>query len=430
LQPIGTTIDPGPDFAVEPHTNRWTHFGAVALASAPVVLSGASIMAKRILVYAQHLSGVGHYVRTYEIARALAAGHEVYWVDGGRPVPHRPEPGLRVVELPRIRRGPDGALLGLDPTRPIGVLMRERVAELGEAARRVRPEVFLVEYFPFSQWALADELLPTIEQVRAAGGQVLCSLRDVVRKTRFETAADAAYSTRVTDLLNRHFDALLVHADPSVRRLDEHFPAVADINVPIRYTGLVSEKPAPAPEAVAEIARVSGGRPYVLASAGGGAGGRQLISAMLQAWHAPAVAAERMLITCGGLDWALPALPALAAEAGVTATDRVRLLPFRADFLHWLAGADLSISHCGYNTAANLLEARARAVVSPNPEMSDQPFRARRLADRGLMELVEAPVRRAELIRAMTAALSAPQPAHDIDLDGAVQTRRIIETEA
>jgi transposase len=46
-----------------------------------------------------------------------------------------------------------------------------------------------------------------------------------------------------------------------------------------------------------------------------------------------------------------------------------------------------------------------------------------------LMELVAAPVRRADLVRAMTAALSAPQPAHNIDLDGAVQTRRIIETE-
>ena len=73
---------------------------------------------RRFLLYAQHLSGVGHFVRTFEIARGLsaksrsrlpggtafaealdpgcqvepadvpAAGrHEVYLVDGGRPVP-------------------------------------------------------------------------------------------------------------------------------------------------------------------------------------------------------------------------------------------------------------------------------------------------------------------------------------------------------
>ena len=40
----------------------------------------------KVLIYAQHLSGVGHRVRALELARALAERHEVALVDGGRHV--------------------------------------------------------------------------------------------------------------------------------------------------------------------------------------------------------------------------------------------------------------------------------------------------------------------------------------------------------
>ena len=385
-------------------------------------------MPKRILVYAQHLSGVGHYVRTYEIARALATGHQVTWIEGGRPVPHRPCAALEVVELPRIRRGPDGQLAGLDSREPIGDIMAARAQRLLDAVARIRPERFLVEYFPFSKWELSDELLPAIHRVRAAGGRVICSLRDVVRKTRFEIVESDAYAERVAALLNRYFDALLVHADPALTRLEEHFPALDLIRVPIHYTGLVSERIEYDPHTAAEIAQRTEGRPYVLASAGGGAGGRQLIEAAIEAWHDPQVADGRLLVVCTGLDWPLDRLQALQRQAGA---GRVLLQPFNPDFLHWLRGADLSISQCGYNTAANLLQMCTPAVISPNAGMSDQTFRAERLAALGLVTLL-APdaLSPAGLAAAVRAALARPQVTHAIRLDGAEETRRWIETEA
>jgi len=377
------------------------------------------MMPLRILVYAQHLSGVGHYVRTYEIARALASHHQVHWVEGGRPVPHAPCPRLRLVELPRIRRGPDGLIRGLDASQDTDSLMRLRAARLLEQVEAIRPRVFLIEYFPFSKWELSCELLPAIAAVRAQGGRVLCSLRDVVRKTRFETAPDLAYAQRVTELLNRHFDALLVHADPALTRLEEHFPAVADIRPPIHYTGLVSEKLSRAPATDTEIARLTDGRPFVLASAGGGAGGRHLITLAARTWRDPGVAAGRPLVICAGLGWSEQFLRELSQGS---APGRVLVLPFSGDFLHWLAAADLSISQCGYNTAANLLETGTPAIVCPNPNMSDQPFRAQRLAERGLVALLSPDGGVEDLARAIDHALSQPRGGHQVDLDGALHT--------
>jgi len=44
----------------------------------------------RVLLYTQHLSGTGHFVRIFEIARALAERYEVYLIDGGRLIPRHP----------------------------------------------------------------------------------------------------------------------------------------------------------------------------------------------------------------------------------------------------------------------------------------------------------------------------------------------------
>ena len=390
---------------------------------------------RRILVYAQHLSGVGHYVRSFEIARELATRHQVYWIEGGRPVPHRVCPGLHIVELPRIRRGADGRLQALDNeaehSKSITEVMRKRAAQLLAAVERIRPEVFLVEYFPFSKWELADELLPAITAVRANGGRVLCSLRDVVAKTRHEAVSDQVWQARVTDLVNSHFDALLVHAAPALTRLDQHFAGVAKLHPPIHYTGLVSERLLPSSASDADIKRVTGDRPFVLVSAGGGGGGRKLIEQVCMAWQDPDLAAGRPLVICAGLGWPDTELRQLTRPVG---NRRIIVLPFREDFLHWLARADLSISQCGYNTATNLLQTRTPAIVCPNPAMSDQAFRARRLSELGLVELFDSTRQahhpRDPLAKVIDRVLDQPRTACPVDLEGAQCTRRLIETNA
>lgn len=382
----------------------------------------------RVLVYAQHLSGVGHYVRTYEIARALTSRFEVHWIEGGRPVPHRVCKSIEVIDIPRIRRGADGALQALLTDQPLAVVQAERRRILIEAIERLRPDVFLVEYFPFSKWELAPELLPAIQAVRNQGGIVLCSIRDIVRQTRFEAVDARVHAARTVEWLRQDFDALLVHADPDLIRLESSFPAVPAIPVPIFYTGIVSEPLGACPPAtVQDIATVCQGKPYALVSAGGSAGGGPLIAAALEAWRDPAVAAGRLLVVCSDLSQnATELLPAGSAAPNIDLLQRIRLLPFRADFLHWLAAADLSISQCGYNTAANLLETGVRAVVSPHPGMSDQAPRAACLAQRQLLEQVDASTGSAALAEAIQRADRLERRSHALRLDGAAQTCRIV----
>jgi predicted glycosyltransferase len=371
----------------------------------------------RVLCHAQHLSGVGHFVRMHAIASGLAAaGYEVHLIDGGRPVP-RASTLIRRLELPRLERV-DGRLRGLDGAAGEATV-GERAGLLAAAVERIRPHAVVVDHFPFSKWELEPEIAAAATAARRHGARVVCSLRDVVRQTAFEEVAPDAYAARVLALLGAHFDAVLVHADPSFVRLDDHFARAADLPVPLRYTGFVGEGARPADAALGE-------GPHAVLSCGGTDGTaflRAAIAGFRLAAATGAPGAMRLLVfpdprtATGG-----------AAALGVEGDERVRVVGFTSAFGSWLAGSALSISRGGYNTTVDLLCARVRAVVVPDARMSDQGARARRLAQFGLAAVVEGDPPRAEAIAAAIGhALAAPRPRHRLDVGGVAATRTLLE---
>ena len=68
------------------------------------------------------------------------------------------------------------------------------------------------------------------------------------------------------------------------------------------------------------------------------------------------------------------------------------------------------------------------AVVAPDPTMSDQRARARRLASLGLVALVEGdPLHPDDVAAAIARAIALPRPRARVDLDGAASTCALLE---
>lgn len=385
---------------------------------------------KRFLLYCQHLSGSGHYVRTYEIARALAEAHHVSMVDGGRPVP-RPGPDIPVerVVLPRICRTPAG-ITPMDSSQQADEVMRLRLQQLKKAVDRIRPDTLLVEHFPFSKWALYDEIVALIAHVRKVNKQarVVCSLRDISPRTR-DDPEPGCYQQQVLDVLHTHFDAVLIHADPELVRMEESVPWMGSISIPIHYTGYVSEKPQPEWLDDDRPRGSSANNNGIVLVSAGGAGSIGLAAQCITAWRLPrmqAVTQNRRLMIFLPLFVAQDTLTELAHDTDGQAID---ILPFTPDFLHWLQAADLSVSEAGYNTCTNILETCTPAILVPSPVMSDQQARAQRLAQRGLATLLDPADMGADtLATAILDTLLSDKLAHDIDLAGAHRTRELLET--
>lgn len=371
-------------------------------------------MTARIFFHVQHLLGIGHLKRAAIIARALRrAGFAVDFVSGGAPVGWLDLAGAAFLQLPQAIAA-DANFSGLldEAGKPIDDAWRARRRRiLMDAFANSKADLLLVEMYPFGRRAFAFELLPLMEAAKARGIPVAVSLRDVVVARN-----EPERLRQIVALVREHVNMVLVHGDPALVRLEASFAAAGEIADRLAYTGYVAEvAPGLAQEPEGD---------EVLVSAGGGAVGAPLLEAAL---------AARSMTQAAALPWRLiagPNLPqarydALAARlpSGVT------LERFREDYPRLLTRCRLSLSQAGYNTMMDILAAGARAVVVPfaEPGETEQTDRARILAGRGILTLLEAPVSGERLARAIDRALSRPRPAASgIDLGGAAATARLL----
>ena len=367
-----------------------------------------------VFFHVQHLLGIGHLRRAALIARAMTAeGLSLCFVSGGAPVGEFDLGGAKLIQLPPAVAADVQFSAVLDEDgRPIDEAWRaRRRALLLCAFEATRPDLLLIETFPFGRRQFAFELLPLLDAAKRRGIRRAVSLRDIL-----VTKNDPVRLAEIVALIREHFDRVLVHGDPRLVRLEATFPAAAEIADRLAYTGYVAE--AHAPPAVA------GESKEVVVSAGGGAVGRPLLEAALAARPRTSLAAAPWRLITG------PNLPeADFAALRAAAPESVAIERFRIDFPALLARSRLSISQAGYNTVMDILATGARALVVPFAEAdeSEQTLRARLLAERGLLSLVEPSAGPCSLAAAIETALGRPRPQpSEIDLDGAVNTARLL----
>ncbi|MBV7518185.1 glycosyltransferase family protein [Ensifer sp. ENS12] len=371
--------------------------------------------ARRVFFYVQHLLGIGHLARASRIASALAArGFEVTVVTGGSPVPGFPGSDVMHVALPPVLAG-DKGFSGLADSEgnPVSDAFKDRRRELLiEAYLECDPDIVIFEAFPFGRRQMRFELMPLLEVIERQTPRplVAASLRDILQE---RTKPGRAEET--LDVVRAYFDLVLVHGDPAFARLEETYPYAAEIEDKVAYTGLVA---GPTPDAPTETFDV-------LVSAGGGAVGKELIGAALQA--ASLLPRE--------LQWCLvtgPNLPQQDYDAlQAAAPGNVQLFRFRKDFASLLSGVRLSVSQAGYNTVCDIIRAGCGSLLIPFVAggETEQSTRAERLEKLGLAGVLpEAEVTPERLARDVEAMLARPKPnIPPLDLDGAMKTAEILE---
>jgi predicted glycosyltransferase len=377
----------------------------------------------RALFHVQHLLGIGHVMRVAQVAReTVALGLEVTVLSGGGRL-GLDWGGAEVRELPSARAR-DGSFKVLvdEKNQPLdAAFYARRRALVLEAFESVQPDVVLMESYPFGRRAFREELDPLIAAARARRPRapVLVSIRDIL-----VAKSNPARYTEIAERIRRDIDAVLVHGDPTLVQLEASFPAAPAIADKVRYTGYVTD-----PRSVPTSKDNGVGRGEVLVSAGGGAVGAPLLWAALRA---------RPLSSVRDRTWRLIAGPNLPqADFDAVAADLstgVILERFRSDFQNLLRNCHVSLSQAGYNTILDVLQAGARAVVVPFAAggETEQALRARILAERGLVQVVDAealggPDGGVLLAQAIDRALEGPVPVLGaLALDGARQAAECV----
>ena len=364
----------------------------------------------RSLLYCQHSLGLGHFMRTVQLANELAEAGSTAIIAGGV-VPDGISIDERVIleRLPAINMSTEGALSSADPAHAVDSVMRERHAGISAFVQAFEPDVLLIEMFPFGRKKFRAEILHLIalgsNRYRAA---VYCSVRDILVTARKD---QVTHDQRAAACLNENFDGVLVHSDSDLVRLDETFSEVDALKIPVFYTGFVSRRPVIA----------SDRRKRIVVSAGGGRVGHALIDCALRANQiSERCRSHEMLVIAGPL----------ANETALSPDENrnVRVVAFEPELPRLIASSVLSISQCGYNTAAELLATQTPAIFVPfETESENEQLHRATLLERRKRAIV---IRQKDLnSRVLADAIdrieTKPAPL-DISLDGAVRTRELL----
>ncbi len=378
----------------------------------------------KIIQYCQHVLGVGHLFRSLEISRALSA-HEVILVTGGPPVETDLPEHVREFRLPDLQM--DQAFKGLFSTTKdltIEQIKEERQKQLLSLFEREKPDLFLVELYPFGRKAFRFELDPVLKAIREkrlGPCRVISSVRDIL----VEKDDHGKHEARVVKTLNRYFDGVLVHGDPDLVEIRETFAPFAEIEIPVEYTGYIACRPSvDAAKRIRNKMGIGDDEILIVASAGGGNVGAPLLKSVIHAFNQLERENCRLQVFTG------PFLDSQDFDdLQKVATEKVQVDRFTADFTSYLAAADLSVSMGGYNTTMNILATRVPALLWPFSQNREQRLRAERLADRGLLTVLKdedlQPDRLAAMMDQKLARPTRPDVA--IDLDGAANTAACIQ---
>jgi predicted glycosyltransferase len=324
---------------------------------------------------------------------------------------------------------PSGLAIGADsPVQtvalpPLGSVTAERDRRrlLISTCATLQPRVIVVEQYPFGDLHLGAEILHLLE---ASTANVRTPL--IVSSVRQLPDADALSCADVSAARSAsapYFDAVLVHADPTMSRLhDAGVDSDPHWSAPVRYTGFISADPR-GPADIPRKAIAEGGE-IVVFGEGGGGHDHLCLTAVEACTHLAAADRLPMRIIAG------PSMPASEYEALLKAaagTAGVVVQRDVADIRALLATAAVTVSHCSY-PLLDVVSSRVPALVIPTTGGdAAAATRARRLAKIGVVRVVEPEWLDGPTLACQIASTIgfAPQRV-DLDLSGAHATVRFL----
>lgn len=349
----------------------------------------------RILLYSHDSYGLGHLRRTLTLAGALAQTRRdasVLIVSGSPCATQFALPrGVEIVKLPAVTKDDDGAYTARNLRGGLELLGRLRRNLLLETFETFAPDVLIADHQPIG---LAGELLPVLRRARQTKTQCVLGLRDIIDDPA--VVAEQWSHPDIREALAHLYERVCVYGD--VRLFDQRleYPIPPELSQRVEYTGYVVRAGAVRTPSTGTIARRQ-----VLMTAGGGEDGQTRIECFLELLKRQPPAWDSTIV----LGPLLHPAQARRLKREARALRNVRVHSFHADLPRLLAETDVVVSMAGYNSVAEILQARVNSVLLPRAfPRREQLIRAQRLEAAGLATC-QLELEPRELRRAIDAAL-------------------------
>jgi len=372
----------------------------------------------KVFLYSHDTFGLGHLRRNLAIATRLLRRPDkfaVHLMTGSPVIAQWQIPlGLQVQPLPPVVKTGVEAYSAREAGRLFGLVKGYREALILKLVLRHRPDIFLVDHAPAG---MNGELLSTLALIRREFPRMrtMLGLRDILDSP--ENVRSIWQAQDIHSLIEQAYDDVLVYGSQSLFDVVKGYGLPKDIARRVRYCGHVVEA-TDTDDGYGEIdgARVCWstervrGRPVVLVTAGGGGDGHFLMDAYLRSLDLLVSPRPYSVIVMGPLmeESEKTALRALASERS-----DVELIDHTVNLVASLQAADLVVAMAGYNTSAEIIANRKRAILVPRAApRAEQRLRAQLLAGLGVVRCIEpAPDLAERLAEALPSAMVEAPPA-------------------
>lgn len=331
----------------------------------------------RFLLYSHDSYGLGHLRRSVTVAGRLleqCPGASVL-IATGSPVAtsFRLPRGIDILKLPSVTKDESGHYISREWSMGLSDLLAFRAQLLASAVDGFRPQVILVDHKPIG---LLGELELALERARELGTRCVLGLRDIVDHP--DAMEDEWGRADVRAAIEAAYDQVVVYGDRRVFDAAKEYRQLEAIHDKLLFTGYVvrpKQRPPFRPLALLH--------PHVVVTVGGGEDGAERVRTYLDGLELgePKWSSTIILGPLFGSDQGKEVKRRAAGLSGVTVHRSHDDLPAL------LRDSSVVVAMAGYNTCAEILQARIPAVLLPRvTPRREQLVRAERLSALGLAQ--------------------------------------------
>ena len=307
---------------------------------------------QKVMFYCQHILGMGHLIRSIEIVKGLIPDFQICFINGGKVIKEfQFPPEIEVINIPAVQTDSEfNELSSVDDRLTMEEVEARRKNILLETCDRFKPDILIIELYPFGRRRFSFELIPLVEKAKSLGTKIVSSVRDIVVTKQNQQR----HEEKVCRLLNKYFDMLLIHGDPNFIKLDLSFSRINDVNCSVYYTGYVVQ---PLPEK----RQITLSQPSILVSVGGGRFGHDLLECVANT--APILKNKiphHIHLFTGPF---CPEAVFQKLQNSTKTIDNISVNRYTTNLLDYMQQADLSLGMSGYNTTMNILNTGVRAMM-------------------------------------------------------------------
>ena len=385
------------------------------MTNADRTVPAARLHAPSVMFYSHDTYGLGHLRRTLALAGFFRSRKPLsQLIVTGSPLADRFRlpPDADYIKLPSVVKVADGAYASRSLDVPFRTVRAIRRAIRLDAARHLRPTLLVVDNVP---GGLKGELAPTLRFLKRTSCQLVLGLRDVVdesERVRGTWADDGSY-----ELLDDVYDRILVYGERAIYDPVEEYEFPQQAVEKTRFVGYLGRRGTVLGGKRVRSSLGVGARPLLLAMAGGGEDGYELLRVFLEAMSLRAGGPPFDCVLLGG-----PLMEPLGRTQieSLARAQSIRYIDFVEDVTSYVEAADAVVSMGGYNSVCELLTFEKPALIVPRiSPRREQLIRAQELSRRGYLRMLHpADLRPRRLYDEITRLLAdRPQPPK-LPLDG------------